>query len=819
MPNPVHQRKRAVAVWRACLASAFRPALACTMVGFATLYGPPSFQRQVAFPSFSYVTVILIVTDATLGDALHACWLALYATLQSLGPAILSLWLIGPSRLTNGTTALAVALGGLVVALPRSTHLTAKRIALGQIVVVYVTAFINGIQTDPVMHPLHVAASTAVGVVACVLALLVPYPRLACWEVKHNCMLLTESALERLKLFMKALSAEDSTSAFSFISQAKSFALTATKHLQTINRYQEGMKWERLPFKFLRPNHTNSREKLLEIEIALKGMEMALENFPSFPPPRIMLDAELKDGLLKLEEHMTISIKQAKNCSPCVSLTIPESNAENIMNFLQTLQTIPQTHQELPSFFFLFCAKLLHSKPPQNSLIQKNEGPNSHSSKQNGLLSSKDMFGCWAMKLKSKRLLLAFKCSLSLGLAVLFGLMYSKPNGFWSGLPVATSLAVAREATFKVANVKAQGTMLGTVYGVLGCFVFERFVPIRFFSLLPWFIFSSFLRRSRMYGQAGGISAVIGAILILGRKNFGPPSEFAIARIMETFIGLSCSIIVDLLFQPTRASTLAKAQLSTCLGRLHECIGLMCLQAGNANSLLEKQKQLKLDVNELGKFIEEAHAEPNFWFLPFHSACYGKLLESLSKMRDLFLFGTRAVEFLEQELQTLDPSSRESLKKIDDDIKIFKESIGSLIKCLEEISLIKSLTVLDEELSKNNVSQDLELGKSSNSILSRLSGVDEDDNQMERMLNSFLQHSREVVDKIQVVHGARKELKSQVVLSLSTLGYCMRRLMMESKEIVGAIRELTQWENPTRHVNLYEISCKIHKLYACSNMS
>ncbi|GKV08159.1 hypothetical protein SLEP1_g19832 [Rubroshorea leprosula] len=757
MPNPVHQRKRAVAVWRACLASAFRPALACTMVGFATLYGPPSFQRQVAFPSFSYVTVILIVTDATLGDALHACWLALYATLQSLGPAILSLWLIGPSRLTNGTTALAVALGGLVVALPRSTHLTAKRIALGQIVLVYVIAFINGIQTDPVMHPLHVAASTAVGVVACVLALLVPYPRLACWE--------------------------------------------------------EGMKWERLPFKFLRPNHTNSREKLLEIEIALKGMEMALENFPSFPSPRIMLDAELKDGLLKLEEHMTISIKQARNCSPCVSLTVPESNAENIMNFLQALQTIPQTHQELPSFFFLFCAKLLQSKPPQNSLIQKNEGPNSHSSKQNGLLSSKDMFGCWAMKLKSKRLLLAFKCSLSLGLAVLFGLMYSKPNGFWSGLPVATSLAVAREATFKVANVKAQGTVLGMVYGVLGCFVFERFVPIRFFSLLPWFIFSSFLRRSRMYGQAGGISAVIGAILILGRKNFGPPSEFAIARIMETFIGLSCSIIVDLLFQPTRASTLAKTQLSTCLGTLHECIGLMCLQAGNANSLLEKQKQLRLNVNELGKFIEEAHAEPNFWFLPFHSACYGKLLESLSKMRDLFLFGTRAIEFLEQELQTLNPSSRESLKKIDDDIKIFKESIGSLIKCLEEISLIKSLTVLDEELSKKNVSQDLELGKSSNSILSRLSGVDEDDNQMERMLNSFLQHSREVVDKIQVVHGARKELKSQVVLSLSALGYCMRRLMMESKEIVGAIRELTQWENPTRHVNLYEISCKIHSLY------
>lgn len=47
-----------------------------------------------------------------------------------------------------------------------------------------------------------------------------------------------------------------------------------------------------------------------------------------------------------------------------------------------------------------------------------------------------------------------------------------------------------------------------------------------------------------MYGQAGGISAAVGALLILGRKNYGPPIDFAIARITEAVIGIICFITV-----------------------------------------------------------------------------------------------------------------------------------------------------------------------------------------------------------------------------------------------------------------------------------
>ncbi|KAK8701347.1 hypothetical protein V6N13_019734 [Hibiscus sabdariffa] len=792
-PNPAR------ALWRNVLSSAFRTALACSIIGIATLYGPASFQNQVAFPAFSYVSAILVVTDATLGDTIHGFWLAIYASVQSLGPAMLSLWLIGPAKLSNGTTALAVALAGMIVVLPESTHMVAKRIALGQIVIVYVIGFINGGQTHPIMHPVHVAASTAVGVLACVLALLLPYPRLACCEAKKSCNLLAENGAERLKLFVKALCAEEKAVASGFISQAKLLNATANKLHQSVKRFQGSVEWEKLPFKFLRPYYMNSGEKLREIEMALRGMEIALESIPSFPEKLMVDGGELKHGLLRLEDHIISTIKQAKSFIPGDSITVPVSNDEDVIKFLQTLEAVPETHQGLPTFFFLFCMNLLHRewlpKPTTKTPVQ---------SEQNGFSFKEVWSSCG---LKSARIKPAFKFSLSLGFSALFGLMYSKPNGFWSALPVAISFAAAREATFRVANIKAQGTVLGTVYGVIGCFLFERLLPIRFLSLLPWFIFTSFLRQSKMYGQAGGISAVIGAVLILGRKNFGPPSDFAIARIIETFIGLSCSIAVELLFQPERASTLAKIELSKSLEILHECISSVSLEPGEA-SHVENQKNLKFHVSQLGKFIGEAEVEPNFWFLPFHSACYGKLLASLSKMVDLLLFGAQAIGFLERESQKLETSWKGSVNKLEDDLKLFKESIGSLIKYLGKITSMKSIPRLDKELEKNNISYDLEKGKSPCPNIFRVSDSGDEEDEMDKILISFLQHSNEAVDVIQDIEG-EKEIKSQMALSLSALGYCMKTLTTETRKIEEGIRELIQWEYPSSHVNLHEISCKI----------
>lgn len=146
------------------------------------------------------------------------------------------------------------------------------------------------------------------------------------------------------------------------------------------------------------------------------------------------------DGLPRVLEELTcLTIKKVKSYQIlCNSMTVPESNEEcSLKNF----RTIPTISQNLPFFFFLFCMKLLNCPMP------KTDG--STKSCEEHVLSFKEAWTSWVCKVKSKRLMPAFKCSFSLGLAVLFGLLFSKPNGIWSGLSVAISFATAREATFK----------------------------------------------------------------------------------------------------------------------------------------------------------------------------------------------------------------------------------------------------------------------------------------------------------------------------------------------------------------------------------
>ena len=530
---------------------------------------------------------------------------------------------------------------------------------------------------------------------------------------------------------------------------------------------QEGVQWEIVPCKILRSHCLSKIQRLGEVDKNLRGMELALTCTNSFTIN--ILNQNLKHGLNNLEEHISVAIKQPKQGLRGGSLTVPESNAKDVTLFLQSLQTIPTTHQQLPIFFFLFCTQLLHKKPLKQaptSAQDNNTNENSH-------------WANWVATLRNTNFIPPIKFSLSLGLAVFLGLVYSKENGYWAGLSVAVSYVSGREATFRAANVKAQGTVLGTVYGVLGCFVFQRFFHIRFLSLLPWFIFTSFLQRSQMYGPAGAISAVIGAVLILGRKNYGPPSEFAIARIVETFIGLSSSIFMDLILEPKRASTCAKMELSQCLATLGESIGSLSLLYSETN-LEEKLTTLKMQVSELKKFVVEAEVEPNFWFVPFNSVCYNKVLGSLSRMVELLWFGERALKFLQQEFQRCGAYEKEDVNTLNAKLEHVKEFICSSIKNIEEICGTK-------RVEKNENPYDVEAGKSSECNTCMVSGLGEDG--IEEIIGWFLQLCRSVVDKLD---GDESEVKNQVVLSLSALGFCLFSCIRGTIEIEEAIIEIVQ---------------------------
>ncbi|XP_017976000.1 PREDICTED: uncharacterized protein LOC18597785 [Theobroma cacao] len=800
------------ALWRVRLGSAFRTVLACTIVGCTTLYGPEPARRFLTFPAFSYVTTILIVSDATLGDALRGCWHVLYASIQVLLPSMLSLWLIGPARFSHGLAAMAVALSSFTIALPDSTHLMAKRIAFGQTVIVYVGAVIQGAETRVLMHPIHVASSTALGALASVLAMLFPYPHLAYIEVRKTCRSYAENASNRLNLLVEAFCARDNVAALDLIAEARLFSKTGAKLLRSIKGKHEGMLWEKPRFRFLKPKRSDPGEKLQEMEMPIRGMEVALSTCISFPVR--MLDEELQGVLQISKKQIALKLEQAKCSVPFDAATAPETKGEYTDRSSWTQKAISTSHEDLSPFFFLYCMELLQDDP--ECIVENEDGKSkkqeSSQPKKQGK-SRVELIWCsllsFSRRLSSERLVFAIKCSFSLGLAVLLGLIYNKENGYWSGLTIAISFATGRQATFTMANARAQGTAMGSVYGILCCFIFQKLADLRFFLLLPWIIFTSFLRHSRMYGQAGGISAVIGALLILGRKNYGTPSEFAIARITEATIGLICFITVELLLHPARSATLAKTELSRTIGALQDCfevIGLYDRQKEISTEQREKLQKLKYHVSKLENFIAEAELEPNFWFLPFHCSCYKKLLSSLSKMADLLPFAIHQIEFLSQASQRLGIHWEEIQEQINNDLEHLRDKIGSLVKCLDEVLLIKSLEELDNELQKENASHDLELGKSANGDFSIRLGHER--NSIAEIVWPSLQHMMEVANETEG-NEVEAKLKSQVLLCLCSLGFCINNMNREAIETEGTIGELLKWVYPARHVNLHELLPKL----------
>uniref|UniRef100_A0A7N2M565 Integral membrane bound transporter domain-containing protein n=1 Tax=Quercus lobata TaxID=97700 RepID=A0A7N2M565_QUELO len=803
---------RTRAVWRVRLGSALRTILACTIVGCTTLYSPASVKHFLRYPAFSYVTTILIVSDATLGDALRGCWHALFANIQALLPSMLCLWVIGPARFTNELAALAVATNAFLVALPESTHLMCKRIAFGQIVIVYVGAAINGAKARAITHPIHVASSTALGVLASLLAMLLPYPHLAFYELRKTCQLYAENAFERLNYFIDAISAQDNTTARDLISQAMSLSKAGAKLLQSIKKNMDVMQWERPQTKLLKTRYINLGEKLQHMELPIRGMEMAL-NCSTASCIGSMMDEELREVLGSLKVQIGQKFERARCSMPIdATITLLETKEQFLDMYLWKFRNISITQENLSAFFFLYSLELLLDDLPIAQVPEcaleytQNIDTEEYIDSQNQAMgsfnrtwSTLDIFPT------SQSLVFAFKCSLSLGLAVLFGLMYNKENGYWSGLTIAISFVTGRQATFTAANARAQGTAMGSVYGILCCYIFQRFEDLRFLAMLPWIIFTNFLMHSRMYGQAGGISAVIGALSILGRTNYTSPSEFAIARISEACIGLICFLIVEILLNPARAATLAKTELSRTLGALQDWINSIVLCSNQKNmpastlqALREKQNKLKTHFNDLKKFISEAGLEPNFWFLPFHGPCYGKLLESLSKMLDLTSFVTYKIEFLSQVLKRFALDLNELQERMNDDLELFKERVGSSLKHLEKATSIKSLAALEKELQKKVMSQDIELGNSPNVNAFRLFGTDEEE--VENIMSSFLRHLNEEADKI-YAKAIEEKLKSQIVLCLTGLSFCIGCLIRETMEIEKEVKELVKWENPKNHVN------------------
>lgn len=561
--------------------------------------------------------------------------------------------------------------------------------------------------------------------------------------------------------------------------------------------------------KIFSSHRIDPEEKLQDLEIPIRGMDIALSSCMSFP---VGIDEELKSVLLNCKAQFNQKLDQQAKCIVPFDATTTTEIKQEIFNKYLSI-----AYKDLPTSFFLYCVQLLLD---DSSIAGKTGHVQKKSQKSGDSQWSSSKIRALLMNLipSNHSLLFACKCSLSLGFAVLFGLMYDKENAYWSGLTITISFVTGRMPTFAIANARGQGTAMGTIYGIICCFIFQRFPELRFFALIPWVIFSSFLRHSRMYGQAGAISAVIGGLLILGRMHYGTPSQFGVARIAEATIGLVCLIIVEILLSPSRAATLAKSELSQTLRTLQDCISQIGITtptekdmpSSSHQALRDGQRKMKSLVCQLQEFIAEAQLEPNFWFLPFHSACYSKMLKSLSRMVDLLQIVAYSMEHVIRLSQKDGAIWMDLQDGMDENIRVFKNKVDPILKCLEEVTRIKSFKKLENELKSRNVPSDVESQEYPNAEASRILSRDEEVNSI---TNSFLQHIEEMANK---THTNKDEemLKDQMLFHYSSLGFCTSSLMREIMKIESEVKELLIWENPSApsQTHYKEIYCKINGL-------
>ncbi|KAK1322319.1 hypothetical protein QJS10_CPA03g01521 [Acorus calamus] len=86
-----------------------------------------------------------------------------------------------------------------------------------------------------------------------------------------------------------------------------------------------------------------------------------------------------------------------------------------------------------------------------------------------------------------------------------------------------------------------------------------------------------------------------------------------------------------------------------------------------------------------------------------------------------------------------------------------------------------------------------------------------EEEEMERILDGFLEHGREVTERTEAKEGEEGSGR-EMVLRLSTLGFCIQGLMRGTREIEMELLELLQKENPSSHINLCEIYYTIQEV-------
>lgn len=171
--------------WRTRLNVAFRTALGCFLTGLVLQLGGMHL-HWFTFPIFAYVMAVTVVGESTFGKAFQDTVGVLIGTIQGCGMAMLVFQAIGADKITLGSAILWISLSSFIIVYPRNTLIISKRVALAHSAILYVTASIKRGDMEVVSFPLKLGGTTMVGAVSGMVALLLPFPHLAMFQVNKK---------------------------------------------------------------------------------------------------------------------------------------------------------------------------------------------------------------------------------------------------------------------------------------------------------------------------------------------------------------------------------------------------------------------------------------------------------------------------------------------------------------------------------------------------------------------------------------------------------------------------------------------------------
>ncbi|KAI5082867.1 hypothetical protein GOP47_0002610 [Adiantum capillus-veneris] len=264
-------------------------------------------------------------------------------------------------------------------------------------------------------------------------------------------------------------------------------------------------------------------------------------------------------------------------------------------------------------------------------------------------------------KPNSQQLRTAFKLSLAMALGGFLGFWFNNSKGYWADITLALGYTgVAKGGSFKVAVLRTLGTVSGSIYGLMVVLATFNFTAMRFVALIPWVVFTSFLRQSKIFGYSGAVSAFTGAIVILARTNKdSTDEEFTVIRIVEAFLGMASFVIVELLVMPRRAASMVKPEIISGFSKLQEFITAICYAYSSEDcdvcsgskiieELKGKEEKLRKAMNSQNALVKEAAEEPQFWFAPFSEKIFLKVMEEQRNILEMLHFSVAVFEEIKQ---------------------------------------------------------------------------------------------------------------------------------------------------------------------------